>query len=133
MQNEKNAVWVILRLRGSEKSLRGRITEASLLPEIWCQFQNAREIRQKCSWKVAPCRKRKFRIRPFYNFQIYWFSATRTKRGKNKLISLQTGKEIPKNARHQKNALRIKNILEGYQNNRIKLALDGLSNNFDFV
>ena len=51
----------------------------------------------------------------------------------NKLISLQAGKEFPKNARYQKNALRIKNILEGYQNNRIELALNGLSNNFDFV
>ena len=51
----------------------------------------------------------------------------------NKLISSQAGKEFPKNARYQKNALRIKNILEGYQNNRIELALNGLSNNFDFV
>ena len=51
----------------------------------------------------------------------------------NKLNSLQTGKEFPKNAHHQKNALRIKNILEGYQNNRIELAFNGLSNIFDFV
>ena len=29
--------------------------------------------------------------------------------------------------------LRIKNILEGYQNNRIELALDGLSDNYEFV
>ena len=33
----------------------------------------------------------------------------------NKLISFQAGKEFPKNARYQKNAPRIKNILEGYQ------------------
>ena len=33
----------------------------------------------------------------------------------------------------KKNALRIKNMLEGYQNNRIELALNGLSNNFHFV
>ena len=51
----------------------------------------------------------------------------------NKLIGLQAGKEFPKNARFHKNALRIKNILEGYQNNRIELALKRLSNNFDFV
>ena len=49
------------------------------------------------------------------------------------LISLQAVKEFPKNARYQENALRIKNILESYQNNRIEVSLNGLSNNFDFV
>ena len=41
----------------------------------------------------------------------------------NKLFSLQAGKEFPKNARYHKNALGIKNILEGYQNNRMSLHL----------
>ena len=51
----------------------------------------------------------------------------------NKLISLQAGKEFSKSARNQKNALKNKNILEGFQNNRNELALNGLSNNFDSV
>ena len=47
----------------------------------------------------------------------------------DKLLSLQAGKEFPRNARYQKDALR-KNILEGYQNNRIEVSLNGLSYNF---
>ena len=46
---------------------------------------------------------------------------------KNKLINLQAGKEFPKNT------FTIKNILDGHQNSQIELALNGLSNNFDFV
>ena len=40
-----------------------------------------------------------------------------------KLISLQVGKEFPKKSRYQKNALRIKNILEGYQTIELSLHL----------
>ena len=49
MQNEKitefvsyfEATWL------GEKSLRGRRTGASFLPQIWCQYENAKEMRQK--------------------------------------------------------------------------------------
>ena len=49
MQNEENtefvsyfeATWL------GEKNLRGRRTGASFLPQIWCQYENAKEMHQK--------------------------------------------------------------------------------------
>ena len=138
MHNEKitefvsyfEATWL------REKNLRGRRTGASLLPQIWCQFENAKEMRQKTNnavegWHRAIKGSLGY-VHPTI-FKFIDFLRREQSAAENKLISLQAGKEFPKNARYQKNALRIKNILEGYQNNRIELALNGLSNNFDFV
>ena len=138
MQNEKitefvsyfEATWL------GEKNLRGRRTGASFLPQIWCQFENAKEMRQTTTNAVEGWHRAIKGSLGYVHPTIFKFidflrreqSAT-----ENKLISLQAGKELPKNARYQKNALRIKNILEGYQKNRIELALNGLSNNFAFV
>ena len=51
----------------------------------------------------------------------------------NKLLCLEAKKEFAKDARYQKNALRIKNIPESYQNNRIELPINVIWNIFDFV
>ena len=56
-------------------------------------------------------------------FKFIDFLRWKESAAENKLFSLQAGKEFPKNARYQKNALGIKNILEGYQNNRMSLHL----------
>ena len=51
------------------------------------------------------------------NFKFFDSLRRELSAAENKLSSLQGGKEFPKSARYQVNALRIKNILEGYQNN----------------
>ena len=137
MQNEKaaefvnyfEATWL------GDKSLRGRRTGASFLPQIWCQFENAKEVRQKTNnavegWHRAIKGSLGY-VHPTI-FKLIDFLRREKSAAENKLISLQAGKEFPKNARYQKNALRIKNFLEGYQSNRIELALNGFPKNFDF-
>ena len=96
------------------------IIKDTTVPLVYCLMRN--KTKEKYEEYVHPT------IFKFIDFLRREKSAA-----ENKLISLQAGKEFPKNARYQKNALRIKNILEGYQNNRIEPALNGLSNNFDLV
>ena len=62
-----------------------------------------------------------------------WFIATRKNAAEKKLIIMPTKKLFPKNAQYQKTAQSIKNMLEGYQKNRIELAINGFSNIFAFV
>ena len=138
MQNEKitefvsyfEATWL------GEKNLRGRQTGASFLPQIWCQFENAKEMRQKPKNAVEGWHRAIKGSLGYVHPTIFKgidFLRREQSAAENKLNISQAGKEFPKNVRYQKNALRIKNIFEGYQNNRIELAIIELSNNFDFV
>ena len=110
-------------------------TGASFLPQAWCQFENIKEMRQTTNNAVEAWHRAKKRSLGYVHptiFKIIDFLRQEQGAAENKLIRLQAGKEFPKNARYQENALRIKNILEVYQNNRIEFALNGISNNFDF-
>ena len=92
------------------------------MPQIWCHFENAREMRQKTNnavegWHRA-IKGRLGYVHPTICKSIDFLRREQSA-AENKLISLQTGKEIPKKACYQNNALRIKSVLKGYQNNRI--------------
>ena len=105
MQNEKiaefvsyfEATWL------GEKNLRGRQTGASFLPQIWCQFENAKEMRQKTINAVEVWHRAIKGSLGYVHPTIFKFidflrreqSAT-----ENKLVCLQAGKEFPKNARY---------------------------------
>ena len=61
-------------------------------------------------------------------FKFIVFLRREQSAAEKKVTCLQARKEFPKNARYQKNALRNKNIFEGYHENRIELATDGQLN-----
>ena len=89
-----------------EKSLRGRQTGASYLPQIWCQFQNAEERRQKTNDAVDGWHRAIKGTLGYVHPTIFRFIDILRREQRavdNKLISLQAGKEFPKNARYQKN------------------------------
>ena len=131
MQNEKITEFVKYFEATSlgERNLPGRRTGASFLPQIWCQFENAKEMRQKTNNAVEGWLRAIKGSLGYVHPTIFKFTdflRREQSAAENKIISLQARKEFPAITRYQKNAQRIKNILEGYQNNRTELALNGL-------
>ena len=82
-----------------EKNLRGRRTGASFLPQIWCQFENAKNMRQKTNNAVEG-RHRAIKgslgyVHPTI-FKFIDFLRREQSAAENKIIRLQAGKEFPK-------------------------------------
>ena len=119
-----------------EKKLRWRWTVTSFLPQISCQFGNPKEMRQETNNAIEGLHRAVKGSLGYVQptiFKCFDFLRPKQSATENKLVSVKAGDEFLKIDRYQKNALRIKNILEGYQNNRTDLALNGLSNIFYFV
>ena len=111
-------------------------TGASFLPKVWCPYANAKEMRQKTDnavegWHRAIKGSLGY-VHPSI-FKFVEFLRREQSAAENKLIALQAGNDFPKSDQYQKNAQRIQNILQQYQNNRIELIFTGLAQNCDFV
>ena len=95
---KKQSLWVISGRRDREKN----ICEKDELGHPLCLYWGANSKLPKIApknqqriWRKATLHEKKFKIRPYYNFQNYRYHETRTKNGR-KLIRVQAVKVISK-------------------------------------